>query len=138
MVLVSGGGDTARLGWFPTPLTLALRSRIRAAGRAAGVALLDEEGRRAVGAGPLLGRPVRPHADRRDRGLALAKQLGEREQLVEAAHDPVDDRDLIARPAKLVALEGLVTGVTYRDGIALLNVNGQQLPLASVLEVKEG
>lgn len=35
-------------------------------------------------------------------------------------------------------LEGLVTGVTYRDGIALLNVNGQQLPLASVLEVKEG
>jgi flagellar basal-body rod modification protein FlgD len=35
-------------------------------------------------------------------------------------------------------LEGEVTGVTYRDGMALLNVNGQQLPLASVLEVKEG
>lgn len=35
-------------------------------------------------------------------------------------------------------VEGEVTGVTYRDGIALLNVNGQQLPLASVLEVKEG
>jgi flagellar basal-body rod modification protein FlgD len=35
-------------------------------------------------------------------------------------------------------LEGTVTGVTYSDGIALLNVNGQQLPLASVLEVKEG
>ncbi len=35
-------------------------------------------------------------------------------------------------------IEGLVSGVTYRDGIALLNVNGQQLPLASVLEVNEG
>ena len=35
-------------------------------------------------------------------------------------------------------LEGEVTGVTYRDGMALLNVDGQQLPLASVLEVKEG
>ncbi len=35
-------------------------------------------------------------------------------------------------------LEGVVSGVTYRDGIALLNVDGQQLPLASVLEVKEG
>jgi len=35
-------------------------------------------------------------------------------------------------------LEGEVTGVTYRDGIALLNINGQHLPLASVLEVKEG
>ena len=35
-------------------------------------------------------------------------------------------------------IEGPVTAVTYRDGIALLNVNGQQLPLASVLEVREG
>jgi len=35
-------------------------------------------------------------------------------------------------------LEGTVTGVTYRDGIALLSVNGQELPLASVLEVNEG
>jgi flagellar basal-body rod modification protein FlgD len=35
-------------------------------------------------------------------------------------------------------IEGTVTGVTYRDGIALLNIDGQQLPLASVLEVKEG
>jgi len=38
----------------------------------------------------------------------------------------------------LQRLEGKVMGVTYRDGIALLNVNGQLLPLASVLEVKEG
>ena len=35
-------------------------------------------------------------------------------------------------------IEGKVEGVTYRDGIALLNINGQELPLASVLEVKEG
>jgi flagellar basal-body rod modification protein FlgD len=35
-------------------------------------------------------------------------------------------------------IEGKVTGVIYRDGIALLNVNGQDLPLASVLEVREG
>jgi flagellar basal-body rod modification protein FlgD len=35
-------------------------------------------------------------------------------------------------------IEGKVNGITYRDGIALLNVNGQDLPLASVLEVKEG
>lgn len=36
------------------------------------------------------------------------------------------------------SIEGKVTGVTYRDGIALLSVNGQLVPLASVLEVKEG
>ena len=35
-------------------------------------------------------------------------------------------------------IEGKVTGVTYRNGIALLNINGQEMPLASVLEVKEG
>ena len=35
-------------------------------------------------------------------------------------------------------IEGKVTGVIYRDGIALLSVNGQDLPLASVLEVREG
>lgn len=35
-------------------------------------------------------------------------------------------------------IEGKVKGITYRDGMALLNINGQDLPLASVLEVKEG
>jgi len=35
-------------------------------------------------------------------------------------------------------VEGKVTGVAYRDGIAFLTINGQELPLASVLEVKEG
>jgi flagellar basal-body rod modification protein FlgD len=35
-------------------------------------------------------------------------------------------------------VEGKVTGVSYIDGMAMLNVNGQNLPLASVLEVKEG
>ncbi len=35
-------------------------------------------------------------------------------------------------------VEGKVSGITYRDGMALLNINGQDLPLASVLEVKEG
>ena len=35
-------------------------------------------------------------------------------------------------------VEGKVDGVTYRDGIALLSIDGQLLPLASVLEVKEG
>lgn len=35
-------------------------------------------------------------------------------------------------------LEGKVEGVTYKDGIALLSINGQEIPLASVLEVKEG
>lgn len=35
-------------------------------------------------------------------------------------------------------LEGEVTGVRYRDGIALLRINGQDIPLASVLEVNEG
>jgi flagellar basal-body rod modification protein FlgD len=35
-------------------------------------------------------------------------------------------------------LEGKVKGVSYQDGIALLNVNGQQIPLGAVLEVKEG
>ncbi len=35
-------------------------------------------------------------------------------------------------------IEGKVSKVTYKDGIALLNINGQNIPLASVLEVKEG
>lgn len=35
-------------------------------------------------------------------------------------------------------IEGKVTGITYRDGIALLNVSGQLLPLAMVREVREG
>jgi flagellar basal-body rod modification protein FlgD len=35
-------------------------------------------------------------------------------------------------------VEGKVKSVTYRDGMALLNINGQELPLASVLEVREG
>jgi len=35
-------------------------------------------------------------------------------------------------------MEGKVSKVAYQDGIALLNINGQNIPLASVLEVKEG
>jgi flagellar basal-body rod modification protein FlgD len=35
-------------------------------------------------------------------------------------------------------IEGKVSKVTYKDGIALLNINGQNIPLASVIEVKEG
>lgn len=35
-------------------------------------------------------------------------------------------------------LEGKVAGVVYKDGLALLTVNGQQIPLGSVREVKEG
>jgi flagellar basal-body rod modification protein FlgD len=35
-------------------------------------------------------------------------------------------------------MEGRVSKVAYKDGIALLNINGQNIPLASVLEVKEG
>lgn len=35
-------------------------------------------------------------------------------------------------------MEGKVSKVTYQGGIALLNINGQNIPLASVLEVKEG
>lgn len=35
-------------------------------------------------------------------------------------------------------VEGKVIGVSYVDGMAMLNVNGQDLPLASVLEVREG
>lgn len=34
-------------------------------------------------------------------------------------------------------VEGEVTGVSYKDGIALLTINGQNVPLAAVLEVKE-
>lgn len=34
-------------------------------------------------------------------------------------------------------LEGLVSGVSYKGGIALLTINGQSVPLAAVLEVKE-
>ncbi len=34
-------------------------------------------------------------------------------------------------------LEGEVTGVSYKDGIALLTISGQNVPLAAVLEVKE-
>ncbi len=35
-------------------------------------------------------------------------------------------------------VEGRVKGVTYNDGIAYLSIEGQDVPLASVLEVKEG
>ncbi|MDD4052551.1 MAG: flagellar hook capping FlgD N-terminal domain-containing protein [candidate division Zixibacteria bacterium] len=35
-------------------------------------------------------------------------------------------------------MEGRVSKVAYEDGIALLNINGQNIPLSSVLEVKEG
>jgi flagellar basal-body rod modification protein FlgD len=35
-------------------------------------------------------------------------------------------------------VEGEVTGVTYRDGMALLVINGQEIPLSNVVEVKEG
>ncbi len=35
-------------------------------------------------------------------------------------------------------VQGKVSGVTYKEGIALLSLDGQLLPLASVLEVKEG
>jgi flagellar basal-body rod modification protein FlgD len=35
-------------------------------------------------------------------------------------------------------VEGEVTGVAYRDGMALLVVQGQEIPLSSVIEVKEG
>jgi flagellar basal-body rod modification protein FlgD len=35
-------------------------------------------------------------------------------------------------------VEGKVTGVAYRDGMAMLVVNGQEIPLSSVREVKEG
>jgi flagellar basal-body rod modification protein FlgD len=35
-------------------------------------------------------------------------------------------------------MEGKVSKVAYQSGIALLNINGQNIPLASVLEVKEG
>ena len=35
-------------------------------------------------------------------------------------------------------LEGKVEGVTYQDGIALLNINGQQIPLSAVRQVREG
>lgn len=35
-------------------------------------------------------------------------------------------------------IEGKVTGVTYRDGIALLTIKGQNMPLAAVREVREG
>lgn len=35
-------------------------------------------------------------------------------------------------------LEGKVSGITYKEGLALLNINGQQIPLASVREVNEG
>jgi flagellar basal-body rod modification protein FlgD len=35
-------------------------------------------------------------------------------------------------------LEGKVAGITYKEGLALLNINGQQIPLSSVREVNEG
>ncbi|MFH1701059.1 MAG: flagellar hook capping FlgD N-terminal domain-containing protein [Candidatus Zixiibacteriota bacterium] len=35
-------------------------------------------------------------------------------------------------------LEGKVSGITYKEGLALLNINGQQIPLSSVREVNEG
>lgn len=35
-------------------------------------------------------------------------------------------------------VEGRVKGVTYNNGVAYLSIEGQDVPLASVLEVKEG
>jgi flagellar basal-body rod modification protein FlgD len=35
-------------------------------------------------------------------------------------------------------VEGTVSKVTYQDGVALLSINGQNIPLSSVIEVKEG
>jgi len=35
-------------------------------------------------------------------------------------------------------LKGKVQSVSYQDGIAMLNINGQNIPLASVREVSEG
>lgn len=39
-------------------------------------------------------------------------------------------------PSSIV--EGTVSKVTYQDGVALLSINGQNIPLSSVIEVKEG
>jgi flagellar basal-body rod modification protein FlgD len=35
-------------------------------------------------------------------------------------------------------VEGEVTGVAYRDGMAMLVIQGQEIPLSNVIEVKEG
>jgi flagellar basal-body rod modification protein FlgD len=35
-------------------------------------------------------------------------------------------------------VEGEVSGVAYRDGMALLVIQGQEIPLSNVIEVKEG
>lgn len=48
----------------------------------------------------------------------------------------VDGNGTTFTPTSLV--EGTVAKVTYQDGVALLSINGQNIPLSSVIEVKEG
>jgi flagellar basal-body rod modification protein FlgD len=47
-----------------------------------------------------------------------------------------DGNGNVFTPSQFV--QGKVSGVTYKDGIALLSIDGQLIPLAMVLEVKEG
>lgn len=48
----------------------------------------------------------------------------------------VDANGSTFTPSSVV--EGIVSKVTYQDGVALLSINGQNIPLSSVIEVKEG
>lgn len=48
----------------------------------------------------------------------------------------VDGNGNAFTPSSIV--EGTVSKVTYQDGVALLSINGQNIPLSSVIEVKEG